>query len=126
MLPFHQSLSVARRSLPVGVCVMLAASLISCGTSAAPKIDEPAPRPIGTPVAITPPLGLPPVPIPAENPPTADTIALGRKLYYEPRVSVDASVSCASCHNPSLGFADGRRFSLGVHGQSGKRSAPTV
>jgi cytochrome c peroxidase len=56
--------------------------------------------PIGTPVQITAPLGLPPVPIPPDNPPTAATIALGRRLYYAPILSLDNSVSCASCHSP--------------------------
>ncbi len=40
--------------------------------------------PIGTPVEIQAPLGLPPVPIPSDNPPTAETISLGRRLYYDP------------------------------------------
>ena len=54
--------------------------------------------PIGTPVEIKAPLGLPPVPIPADNPPTAETIALGRRLYYDPILSADKTISCASCH----------------------------
>ena len=72
------------------------------------------------------PLGLPPVPIPATNPPTTDTIALGRKLYYEPRLSVDGSIACASCHSPQHGFTDALPVSLGVSGKQGKRNAPTV
>lgn len=44
----------------------------------------PAAIPIGTPVEIATPLGLPPVPIPADNPPRVETIALGRRLYYDP------------------------------------------
>ena len=83
-------------------------------------------RPIGAVIEIKAPLGLPPVPIPADNPPTAEAIALGRKLFYDTRLSKDNSVSCASCHSPTLGFTDGRRFALGVGGTIGVRNAPTL
>src|SRR5262245_10935819 len=59
-------------------------------------------HPIGVPIKLTPPLGLPPALIPKENLPTAESIALGRKLFYEVRLSADNSISCASCHNPAL------------------------
>jgi cytochrome c peroxidase len=83
-------------------------------------------QPIGTVVAIQAPLGLPPVPIPADNPPTAETIALGRKLFYDPRLSKDNTISCASCHHPNLVFTDGLRLAKGVGGLIGKRNAPTL
>jgi cytochrome c peroxidase len=83
-------------------------------------------RPIGAVVTIKPPLGLPPVPYPPDNPPTAETIALGRRLFYDVRLSKDNSVACASCHNPSLGFTDGLGISMGVGGLTGIRNAPTV
>jgi cytochrome c peroxidase len=82
--------------------------------------------PIGPTVHITPPLGLPPVPIPADNPPTAATIALGRKLFYDPRLSKDNTVACAHCHDPRRDFTDGLPLSLGVGGLSGIRNAPTL
>jgi cytochrome c peroxidase len=83
-------------------------------------------RPVGTAVAIRAPLGLPVVPIPAENPPTADTIALGRRLFYDRRLSKDGSVACSSCHDPRAYFTDGRPISSGVGGLKGVRNAPTV
>lgn len=83
-------------------------------------------RPIGAVVIIQPPLGLPVLPIPADNQPTAETIALGRRLFYDNRLSKDNTVSCASCHNPKLGFADGMQISRGVGGMTGVRNAPTV
>ena len=83
-------------------------------------------RPIGAVVDIRAPLGLPPVPIPADNPPTAQTIALGRKLFYDMRLSKDNTVSCASCHNPNLAFTDGRTLARGVGGMLGIRNAPTL
>lgn len=82
--------------------------------------------PIGQPVHIKAPLGLPPVPIPADNPPTADTIALGRRLYYDTGLSADNTVSCASCHDPRFGFADPKPVSEGVEKKTGTRNSPPV
>ncbi|MGB7731448.1 MAG: cytochrome c peroxidase [Candidatus Acidiferrum sp.] len=82
--------------------------------------------PVGKPVQIKTPLGLPPVPIPADNPPTEDTIALGRRLYYDPALSVDSTISCASCHAPQFAFSDNRPVSEGVGQKTGTRHAPTV
>lgn len=73
-----------------------------------------------------PPLGLPPVPVPADNPMTAEKIALGKQLYFDGRLSLDNKVSCASCHDPAKGFSNGERFATGVGGKKGGRSAPTV
>jgi cytochrome c peroxidase len=82
--------------------------------------------PIGKPVQIKAPLGLPPVPIPADNPPTVETIALGRRLYYDPILSVDNTVSCATCHSPQFGFADPKPVSEGVGKKTGTRNSPPV
>lgn len=82
--------------------------------------------PVGKVVAIKPPLGLPPVPIPADNPPTAETIALGRRLYYDASLSLDNTVSCATCHDPAKGFTDNKPVSNGVQSKTGTRSSPTV
>ena len=83
-------------------------------------------NPLGAEVKITPPLGLGPVPIPRDNPPTADTIALGRRIFYDTHVSVDNTLSCASCHRPDAYFTDGKNVSTGVRGALGTRNAPTV
>lgn len=88
--------------------------------------DQEPVLPIGKPVQIKAPLGLPPVPIPPDNPPTAETIALGRRLYYDPILSVDNTVSCATCHSPQFGFADPRPVSEGVGKQKGTRNSPPV
>lgn len=82
--------------------------------------------PIGKAVQIKAPLGLPPVPIPADNPPTAETIALGRRLYYDPILSIDNTVSCATCHAPQFGFADPKSVSEGVAKKTGTRNSPSV
>lgn len=83
-------------------------------------------KPIGTPVAIAAPLGLPPVPIPADNPATADAIALGKKLFYDPSLSKQGKLSCASCHIPAHHFSDPHNVSLGFGGAHGVRNAPTI
>ncbi|HEX9906862.1 MAG TPA: cytochrome c peroxidase [Thermoplasmata archaeon] len=72
------------------------------------------------------PKGIPPVPIPEDNPQTPAKVKLGEKLYFDPMLSVDGTISCASCHHPSFGFADGEEVSDGVGGQKGGRNAPTV
>jgi cytochrome c peroxidase len=87
----------------------------------------PAPvRPLGAVIALPVPLGLPPVPIPDDNPPTAAAIELGRKLYFEKRLSRDNTVSCSNCHNPVLHFADGLKVARGVGAQLGTRNTPTT
>lgn len=71
-------------------------------------------------------LGLPPVPIPVNNPQTPAKIALGDKLFHDQRFSIDGTVSCSKCHNDQQAFTDGLQFSLGHHGLTGTRNAPTV
>jgi cytochrome c peroxidase len=68
---------------------------------------------------------LPPM-IPAQNPLTSEKVALGQKLYFDPRLSKDDTVSCATCHDPLHAFAEPRPVSLGVGGAKGVRNAPTV
>lgn len=72
------------------------------------------------------PLGLPPVPIPADNPQTPAKIKLGDRLYHDKRFSSDGKVSCATCHEKEKAFTDHRRVSEGHDGLLGTRNAPTV
>lgn len=65
-------------------------------------------------------------PAPADNPTTLEKVELGRMLFHDPRLSSTGTVSCASCHNTMAGGEDNRAGSMGVHGQVGGRSAPTV
>ena len=73
-----------------------------------------------------PPLGLPAVQWPADNPYSSEKAELGRFLYFDPRVSSSGSISCATCHEPKKAFTDGNAVSTGIAGQKGGRSAPTV
>lgn len=61
-----------------------------------------------------------------KNPLTRAKIELGRQLYFDPRLSSDASISCASCHAPELGYAADTRFGVGVEAQEGNRNSPTA
>jgi cytochrome c peroxidase len=73
-----------------------------------------------------PPLGLPEVIWPEENPYTPEKRELGWLLFFDTRLSSDNTVSCASCHDPKHAFTDAAPVSTGIKGQKGGRSAPTV
>lgn len=64
--------------------------------------------------------------VPADNKMTADRVALGRKLFFDKRLSKDGTVSCATCHDVTRGFTDQRATSEGIGGQIGRRNAPTT
>ncbi len=65
-------------------------------------------------------------PEPEDNPTTPAKVELGRMLYFDPRFSSTGTVSCNSCHNVMLGGEDNRPVAVGIEGQKGGRSAPTV
>ncbi len=71
-------------------------------------------------------LGLPALNIPLENPMTKEKIALGEKIFFDNRLSIDGTISCSSCHQPELSFADGKALAEGVYKRQGTRNAPTV
>src|SRR5262245_60527934 len=76
------------------------------------------------------PLGLPAdlweILVPPGNPVTPEKVALGRRLYFDKRLSRDGTVACATCHDPAKGWSDGKRVSEGIGGKKGARNAPTV
>ncbi len=71
-------------------------------------------------------LGLPRVPVPANNPLTLEKARLGQKLFEDRRFSADGTISCAHCHKSGLAFQDGLAVSVGIGGQKGTRNAPTI
>jgi len=73
-----------------------------------------------------PPLGLPAVPVPQDNPQSAGKIALGKQLYFDRRLSIDNTVSCADCHAPDKGWSNAAQFATGIEGKQGARNAPTI
>lgn len=67
-----------------------------------------------------------PMPAAADNPTTAAGVELGRRLFFDPILSADSSISCGSCHQPERYFSDGRAVSTGIGGRQGRRSAPSL
>lgn len=65
-------------------------------------------------------------PTPEDNRLAPERVALGRRLFFDPVLSRDGTVACASCHRPELGFSDTLRFSPGVDGRTGTRTTPTL
>ena len=59
-----------------------------------------------------------------ENPLTRAKIELGRQLYFDTRLSLDSTVSCASCHDPSMGYTAQTKTGIGIKGQAGGRNSP--
>lgn len=64
--------------------------------------------------------------VPRDNPMSAPKVELGKTLFFDPRLSADGTVSCATCHDPEKGFTDGKPVALGIGGRKGKRNAPTL
>jgi cytochrome c peroxidase len=66
------------------------------------------------------------IPAPESNPMTPERVALGEKLFFDPRLSVSGQTSCASCHAPERGWADGLPLSMRLMGERMTRNSPTV
>jgi cytochrome c peroxidase len=66
------------------------------------------------------------IPVPAANPLTADKVEVGRRLFDDPRLSVDGSLSCATCHQPERAFSSADAAAVGVFGRQGTRNAPAL
>ena len=117
--------------MKAGLTRILAASLIGlalagCQRDADPVTPE---APVAVPTAYT--LDVPgnfsKLPAaPADNPLTVEGVALGRRLFYDNALSVDNSISCASCHRQELAFTDGRAHAQGVRGGITPRSAMSL
>lgn len=79
-----------------------------------------------TPYELKIPSHFPAMPIPGDNPMSVEGVELGRKLFYDTRLSLDNSISCASCHNQANGFSDHNQFSIGVNGTVGVRQSMSL
>src|ERR1700704_704907 len=64
--------------------------------------------------------------IPSDNPLTPAKVELGRQLFFDPRLSADGSVSCATCHDPNKAFTDGKQSAIGIANRKGARNTPTI
>jgi cytochrome c peroxidase len=72
------------------------------------------------------PLGLGPRPVPKDSPLTEERVRLGRRLFFDPILSGDNTVACASCHDPAHGFAGSEARARGIRGQLSERRAPSL
>lgn len=107
---------------------VITALLLLLGTAylyAGQKLAQPRPDPSAEYVWQLP-EGFPAPRVPPDNPMTQEKVELGRRLFYDPRLSGDGTVSCASCHQPELAFTDGRSHAVGVKGETHPRSAMSL
>jgi cytochrome c peroxidase len=75
----------------------------------------------------SPPLGLPPIPVPRDNPVTDAKVQLGRKLFFDRRLSLNQTMSCGMCHIPEQGFTNNElATAVGIEGRTVRRNAPTI
>jgi cytochrome c peroxidase len=102
------------RSLILRICLpLMAVSLFILVDAAFAKESDPWLRPAVAPA-------------PADNQPNLARIQLGELLFWDPRLSKKGSMSCASCHNPALGWADGLPTAVGFDMQKLGRATPTI
>jgi cytochrome c peroxidase len=113
--------AVRRAALAAG-SVVVALAWAAGGWRRASAADPPAP-PLP---AWSVPENFDDVPIPAANPMTAEKVELGRRLYYDKRLSGDGKLACYSCHVCEHGLTDGRPTAIGAFGKSINRAAPTL
>jgi cytochrome c peroxidase len=106
------SVSAALRKSAFLLLVLLGGLLVAAITGAT---EMPRPQ-----------LGLPSVQVPETNPQTPAKISLGKKLFFDTRLSGDGTISCASCHQTAMGLSDGRPLAQGIHAQVGTRHTPSL
>lgn len=94
--------------------IVVASILLAAGAAAAAKPE------------VNPNLGLPEVPVPEDNPQTAEKIALGKQLFWDGRLSKSGKTSCFTCHQPAKGWADGKALSKKDDGTMNTRHTPTM
>lgn len=116
------------KSTGLVTAMVLAAFLAGCDKQSSSTVDKPKPGE-GSPKAlmvVKVPLGLGELPVPADNPMTEAKVELGKMLYFDKRLSKDGTISCATCHDPKMGWAEHRASSEGIGKQVGDRNSPTV
>jgi cytochrome c peroxidase len=115
--------------LLLGALLFVARVAVAARDAAGTLPPIPQPGPLAQPRSLKQ-IGLPTdqtlAAIPPDNPQTPEKVALGGKLFFDGRLSADGTVACATCHDPAQAFTDGKPTSVGIHGRSGERNAPTV
>jgi cytochrome c peroxidase len=111
-----------KRMKKIIVSSLCAVSML--GASIAIHVDKASA--MGRELILEVPLGLPDLPIPEDNPMTMEKVELGKMLYFDPRLSIDGSISCATCHDPSLGYSNAASKAAGVNHAIGGANTPTI
>ncbi|WP_140795711.1 cytochrome-c peroxidase [Myxococcus xanthus] len=109
---------------PSGVALSLAVLLFAQAGQAQTAAKEAAPPPADLPPGVS--AALWKLSVPASLAPTPERVLLGEKLFNDQRLSVDNTVSCATCHEARFGFTDAKPVSEGVKGQKVTRNSPTI
>lgn len=112
--------------LTLGIVLICAIVLANCKKNQEPVIVKNILVYNPTPYTLNLPKGFPPITSPINNPLTNEGVALGRKLFYEKRLSRDNSMACASCHAPQFSFTDENQFSTGIDGLKGNRNSMVI
>ncbi len=107
-----------------GAIIFLCAVLLACDGKKSGMGGEPSSTP--TPLDMIRPDHFPPMAIPADNPMTVEGVDLGKKLFFDPILSIDSTKACGSCHLPNASFTDNDQFSEGVGGVTGRNSMHIV
>lgn len=107
----------------IGWLIILLSGLIAQGCKQEPPAKE---APVAVPFHLQLPPGFPEMPVPEGNELTTDRVALGKRLFFDTRLSSDFSLSCASCHVPARAFSGEDAIAIGVGGAAGLRNSPTL
>jgi cytochrome c peroxidase len=123
-IPLLASLSL------MGLAVSIFQMTVQASPQAAPQARPiPAAGPLANPKSLKQ-IGVPGdaarAAAPTDNRQTPEKIALGEKLFFDGRLSVDGTVACSTCHDPARAFTDGLPVSIGVKGRAGQRNSPTI
>lgn len=100
--------------------ILLSLIFFACAKEHTPVIEDAGDKILQIPE------GFPQMPFPEDNNFTEARWLLGKKLFYDPILSIDGTLSCSSCHKAQLAFADDRAFSPGVMNRPGVRNAPSL
>ncbi len=111
-------MNLCRKHIVFAVSVILFA--VACETEPL-VVSGPTPLPLEVPLVFEERI-LPPI-LPVDNRQTVEGIALGRKLFFDPILSADKTVACASCHSTQNAFTDNTQFSDGINGSFGNRNS---
>jgi cytochrome c peroxidase len=109
-----------------GILLLIVLMIPSCIDNTPDKGDLSAISYSPEPYTLKLPAHFPQMYIPQDNPLTKQGVLLGRHLFYDPILSADSSMSCASCHLPELAFTDGKAVSTGIDGIAGHRSSMSL